>query len=658
MKSLPNFFNYLNWRIGILMLLFSLGHVFVSTGQSFTNYKTASNKVLKQYQKGKALQKVGSLAEAEKSFLQALRADDQFIDAYIRLGDIQVDRKNYKEALTYYSSALALNPDYSDRILYVTGMLEYELEHYDLALEKIQHYIDNGTDKGRISNAEKSLANLKFAQNAIKNPVPFQPKRLSSLINTTVYEYLPSFTADGQSLVFTRRGKGIKGQEDFFLAEKIDNEWQQAMPIYGINTPDNEGAQTMSADGKTLIFTGCNRREGFGSCDLYISYKKEDSWTTPVNLGRAVNSQFWDSHPSLSANGDILIFASNRSGGLGKSDLYICYRDLEGTWSSPENMGPMINTSDLDQFPFFHADSRTLYFVSKGHLGMGGFDIFRSKLLGDGAWSTPINMGYPINTKADESTLIVSHDGVKGYFASNRFNVSLSTTDIYEFELYPEARPEPVTYVKATVIDAETEEKLPNASIELFDAGTGKILYTKQTDEQGGFLISLASGRSYGLNVEKRAYLFHSENFDLQEQRSLENPFELIIPLQPITRELYINPEIKAEPVILRNVFFATGSADLLPVSLTELERLFKLLLDNPSMKIRIEGHTDNVGTPEDNETLSQARAIAVLEYLVNKGILEERLAAVGYGERKPIASNDAADGRQSNRRTAFMIIQ
>lgn len=626
------------------------------SAQDYHTFKTAPKRALKQYERGKQMQSAQQIEEAIEYYQLAIKADETFIDAYIRLGDLFIERGEYRSALEQFERAQELDPGYSDRIGYAIGMLHYNLDDYPAAAASFRAYIGQGQSEDRIESAKKQLEKVEYAMQAVENPVPFQPQRMPSTINTLDYEYLPSFTADGQSLVFTRRGKGMRGQEDFYRSQKRDGVWQEAVPLLGINTPANEGAQTMSADGKTLIFTGCNRRDGLGSCDLYISRKKENFWTPPVNMGRGINSRHWDSHPSLSANGDILIFASNRPGGYGKSDIYISFRDLQGNWSTPENLGEVINTSDMDQFPFFHADSRTLYFVSKGHPGMGGFDIFRSRFLGAGAWSKPENLGYPINSRGDESTLIVSHDGRKGYFASNQYNYNVATTDIYEFELYEAARPEPVTYVKAQVIDAVSRAPLPNAQVELFEAAKGQVLYLKETDEEGGFLISLASGQSYGMNVEKEGYLFHSENFDLSGQRSIRDPFELVIELQPITRDLYTTPEIEAEPIVLRNVFFATGSAELLPASLTELDRLYTLLVENPSMKIRIEGHTDNVGKVEDNNQLSNDRAQAVHDYLVEKGISTERLSYRGYGESRPIATNDTPEGRQRNRRTAFVI--
>ncbi|MEO0340526.1 MAG: OmpA family protein, partial [Bacteroidota bacterium] len=484
------------------------------------------------------------------------------------------------------------------------------------------------------------------------NPLPFSPHKLPSSINTRDSEYLPSFSADGTQLIYTAVRRG---QEDFYFSQKIDGVWQEGEPIIGINTNNNEGAQTISGDGRTLIFTGCNRKDGFGSCDLYISYKREDYWSRPVNMGRGINSNNWESQPSLSANGRVLFFASTRSGGFGKSDIYRAILGNDGMWSPPENLGPAINTNQDELGPFIHADGQTLYFVSNGHPGMGGIDLFKTEFLGDNAWDNPKNLGYPINTTGDESTLIVSLDGKLGYFASN-FSKSRKTTDIYEFELPEPLRPKPVTYLKAKVIDALTKAPLP-ADVELYEVATEAVQYANKADEAGLFLVSLPAGQRYGLNVSMENYLFHSEQFDLIEATSFDAPYDLLIELQPIIPPA-IAKEDAPKPIILKNIFFETASAALLPESTKELQRLYQLLIDNPSMNIQINGHTDDIGKDEDNLTLSRNRAEAVYNYLITQGIVKDRLSFKGYGESIPIESNDSAPGRQANRRTEFVVVQ
>ncbi|MEM6379736.1 MAG: tetratricopeptide repeat protein, partial [Bacteroidota bacterium] len=401
--------------------------------QSYTNYKNAGKKTLKFYEKGKEALKAQSIEDAQRYFLQANKEDPTFIDSYIKMGDLYIDLNNYPAAIQSYEKAIALDPDYLTRLYYALGYMCYQLDHYDRAIPYLEKHLTLVKNGQRKINTENLLGHAKFALAAINNPVPFEPKRLSDAINTQFAEYLPSFTANGKQLVYTARRRG---QEDLYFSEKINGEWTSGQAILGVNTNDNEGAQTMSADGRMIIFTACGRRDGFGSCDLFVSYKKEDYWTRPMNMGRTINSGAWDSQPSLSANGKFLFFASNRGGGKGKSDIYVAYYLGNGQWSDPQNLGDQINTAGDEKGPFFHADGRTLYFASSGHPGMGSLDLFKSNLMGDGIWSEPVNLGYPINSNGEEVTLIVSLDGKKAYFSSNRSNPNRGETDIFEFELY------------------------------------------------------------------------------------------------------------------------------------------------------------------------------------------------------------------------------
>lgn len=644
----------LNVRFFVLLLLLGLvACPMTLPAQSYTTYKTAEKKPLKFYNKAKVAEKSGDIEKAKELYREASQRDIRFIDAYIKLGDLYIDQDNYPAAIQAYESAYTLDSNYLDRLPYALGYMYYELGHFAEAVPYLQRALAFAKTESRKTSTEDLLARAQFAAEAVKNPVPFDPVKLPPSINSPASEYLPSFTANGRQLVYTVRRRG---QEDLFFSEKKNGKWQPGQPIIGVNSNGNEGAQTMTTDGRMLVFTACDRRDGLGSCDLYVSYKQDDYWSRPINLGRQINSAYWDAQPALSANGRYLFFASTRNG-KNKSDLFVAFNLGNGRWSEPQNLGPVVNTTGDEKGPFFHPDGRTLYFVSDGHLGLGRSDLFKTTLLGDGKWSEPKNLGYPINTNGEESTLIVSLNGKTGYFASNRENPKVPYTDIYSFELYEEARPRPVTYLEATVVDARTQEPLI-AKVELYNPDNAAILYTEKTDKQGQILTSLAAGNRYGLNIEKENYLFYSENFDLLEAASLDQPFQLYIELQPI-QPVTLNKEgEEPKPVVLRNIFFTTGSAELLPASTQELHKLYQLLADNPGMKIRIDGHTDDVGQAEDNLILSENRAKAVYDFLIEQGITADRLSYKGFGESQPIDSNETAKGRQNNRRTAFLVIE
>jgi outer membrane protein OmpA-like peptidoglycan-associated protein/Tol biopolymer transport system component len=620
--------------------------------------KTLSAKLKKSYDNALLFNRQEQFDKALRELDRVLSAEPRFIDGLILRASIHHERGRHAEAMEGYQAALRLDAAYEPRVWYQLGLAAWDSDDFDAAAEDLEKFLATKPRNVALrERAEGHYANARFAAQAVKHPVPFEPRNLGPNINTPGSEYLPSLTADEQFLIFTRV---VEGQEDFYISEKVNGQWQPAQPLDDINTPLNEGAQSISADGKKLVFTACNRRDGLGSCDLYFSEWRDGRWTPPANMGAPVNTSAWESQPSLSADGHTLYFASNRPGGLGGNDIWVTRRQADGKWSVPRNLGAPLNTKEHDEAPFIHPDGRTLYFMSKGHPGMGGYDLYYSRYDAEGEWTEPVNLGYPINTKANEGALVVSLDGRTAYFASDRLGDNLSaaarrSTDIYAFHLHQAARPSPVTYVKAIVRDAESGDNL-RAQVEFFDLAKSQSHTLASTGADGAFLVVLPLGADYALNVSKERYLFHSENFALSGQNTLTDPFVLEIALRPLPQTAPREAE-EEKPVVLRNVFFATGSAILRPESRLELDRLKQLLLDNPTLRIQINGHTDNVGAEQDNQILSENRAKAVYEYLLGAGIADERLRYKGYGKNRPIDSNDTEEGRQRNRRTEFVVI-
>lgn len=629
--------------------------------QDYLTKKEATGKVKKLYEKASALNRAKKWDEALKMYDKVLAEDPSFIDIYLAKAAIQYDQKEYETAVETFQKALAIDSKYYPRALYQIALTELKLDRYASAAVHLNQFIEIGDKSNSLINrAQKYLANANFAAKAVQNPVPFKPILLNSNINTNDPEYLPALTADGQNLIFTRR-VGHK-QEDLFLSKLKDGVWQPAQPLSGINTPSgNEGTQSISADGRFIVYTVCER-----DCNLYYSFVgEEDRWSIPEDIGEPINTGAWDSQPSISSNGKALFFASERKGGQGGRDLWVSYIQSNGRWGIPQNLGPMINTPGDEASPFIHPDGQTLYFHSNGLPGMGGFDLYFSKLQPDGSWSEPINLGYPINTKANEGALIVSLDGTTAFFATDKKLTSneleagtplSGDADIYQFDLYPEVRPQPVTYVKGTVFDAITKTPL-QAIAEIATLDEEDEILKIRTNKDGSFLLCLTAGKDYSFNVNKKSYLFYSEHFALRESNNINDAYILDIPLIPIpTKEALA--EVDLQPVILKNVFFETGSAELLPQSRTELNKLKTLLDQNQQMSVQINGHTDNIGSEGDNLTLSEHRAKAVHDYLIAAGIAAERLSYKGFGEERPIATNDTEAGRQQNRRTEFVQIK
>ncbi len=629
-----------------------------------TTTKTANDKLKTMYERAVRIASLGQFDDAIEDLEKALKTDPKFIDAQIEWANVKYQQAKLAEAEAGYQKALALDSMYEPNLYYSLANVQFDQRKYSDSAANFDYFLKNAPkiSPKRKANAEKYLANVKFAAEATKNPVPYEPKNLGPNINTPESEYLPSLTADGEVLIYTAVRRG---QEDFYKSEKVNGEWQPGRPIEAVNTPNNEGAQSISGDGKFLIFTACNRQDGLGGCDLYFSELKNGKWTPVRNLGAPVNSPGWESQPSLSGDGRTLFFTSERKGGQGGKDIWLSQRLPNGKWDTPINVGAPVNTPADDQSPFIHADGQTLYFMSNGLAGMGGFDLYLSRKQKDGTWGEPQNLGYPINTEGNEGALTVSLDGKTAYFATDRLNVQKGasafdnpqgkgTTDIYSFELSAAARPMPVTYVQATVIDAVTQKPLI-AKVEFLELGSGKTHAAAFTEADGKFLVTLPAGSNYALNVSKEKYLFYSENFALDQPGTLDKPYNLNIALQPIAGG---TDGTASKPIVLKNVFFETGSAALRKESLNELARLKTLLDENPTLKIQINGHTDNVGSEADNLALSNGRAKAVYDYLTQSGIDANRLKYKGFGEAVPAASNETEEGKRQNRRTEYMIVE
>lgn len=618
---------------------------------SFAQYdpEKINKKAVELYNTGIENARDGNFNAAIKSFQEALKRDKNFVDAYLSLAGVYGQMKDYKQSIQLYEQAFAIDSNYTSdlRLPYsinLAGMGEFEkaLQTVDVLLAREK--LNPNTRKAAEYRKKTYQFAVDFAKNNPNKNYVFAPANLGEGINSAESEYFPSLPIIGNEIVFTRRVNNFN--EDFFIAGKGAAGWEAARRLRGrINTPQNEGAQNISQDGLWLVFTACNREDSRGGCDLYISYLSKEGWSEATNLGSTINTEDWDSQPCLSPDKRDLYFASRRPGGYGGSDIYVSHLQPNGKWSQPENLGPSINTSADESSPFIHADNQTLYFTSNGLPGYGEQDIFVVNKEASGKWSTPRNLGYPINTINHEGTLFIAADGKTAYYSSDRSD-SRGGLDIYSFELREDIRPSKTLWVQGKVFDKKTNAGLPSA-VELIDLATGQMISKIQTDEQGNYLITLPVGKDYAFNVNRRGYLFYSDNY-LLKGRSPDSTYQKDIPLQPI--------EVNAA-VVLRNIFFDVNKYELKSESQVELSRLVQLLNENPGLKIQIEGHTDNIGSAADNQKLSDNRARSVVAYLVSKGIPANRLTAKGFGATKPVASNDTEEGRAQNRRTELKVI-
>jgi outer membrane protein OmpA-like peptidoglycan-associated protein/Tol biopolymer transport system component len=611
---------------------------------------SAQNSTVKKAQvnfdKAQDYLKTGNYDQAIPLLQEAVKADPDFQFAFIQLADINRRLKSFELAKSNYNQALALGGSPDPRMYYGLAETEIYTGDYSNALKNITFFISNykGADPDFIKRAKKYLKDCEFSIEAVKNPVKYEPVNLGNEINSAYRDYFPSVTADGMQLIFSRN---IDGNEDFFISRKKDKVWNTPVPLSEkINTPKyNEGAQSISPDGLYLFFTGCNRPDGLGRCDIYVSHKNGNDWGEPFNLGAPINSSYWESQPAISPDGSTLYFVSNRPGGLGGYDIWKSSLKSDGYWSVPENLGPEINTPYDEHTPFVHPDGKTLYFSSDGWPGLGNKDIFMSRMNEEGKWTRPENLGYPINTFNEETGLIVTPDGSYGLFSSN-LKGGLGDMDIYQFMMPASKKPMPITYVKGIVTDKESKAFL-EAKVQVVNLKTKKITYNDYTSkETGDFLAVMPIGGDYAFNVSADGYLFYSENYQL-DSAYVSSPFLIEVALEKLTA---------GKNMVLKNIFFNTNEYQLLPASLTELNTLKDLLKNNANIQIEIQGHTDNVGNELQNEKLSLQRAKAVYDHLVKDQIAPERLTFKGYGESKPIAPNDSEAHRKQNRRTSFVI--
>ncbi|HUR67454.1 MAG TPA: OmpA family protein [Chitinophagaceae bacterium] len=591
-------------------------------------------------------------ASAAGLLQQAISIDNNYVDAHLALGLVYGAIKNYNNSITHYEKAFAIDPNYTVSYKYSYANSLAGLGQFEKALSAINELLTTAPPKNptRMKEAEARKKTYEFAVNYDRNNTDknyvFAPKNMGSAVNSSESEYFPSLTIDGKELVFTRKLSG--NNEDFFSSIKkatAPAEWDIAKPVSGnVNTPLSEGAQHISSDGDWLVFTGCYRPDGRGSCDIYISYKTPGGWSEPENLGFGINTDQWDSQPCLSPDKRDLYFSSKRMGGYGGSDIFVSHMQSNGSWSFPENLGTGINTPGDEQCPFIHADNQTLYFTSSYWPGYGDEDLFLVRKQPDGKWSAPLNLGYPINTIDREGTLFIAADGKTAYYASDRSD-SKGGLDIYSFELRENIRPFKTLWVTGKVYDKKTGAGL-SSSVELTDLAGKQVISKVKTDEAGNYFITLPVGKDYAFNINRKGYLFYSDNFFLAGL-SPDSTYKKDIPLTPI--------EANAS-VVLKNIFFDVNKFDLKPTSQAELDKLVQLFNENPTLRVEISGHTDNVGKPADNLTLSNNRAKAVVEYLVSKNIAVSRLMAKGYGETKPIAENKTEEGRGQNRRTEMKV--
>lgn len=587
---------------------------------------------------------------ALQHFEQALMMDPENPMMNYKAGVSSIDQKKFVQAAEYLSKAHALRPDIDPDIDYYLGVACQNAHRYDEALRHFKTL--KGKSKRFASIVDRKISECIAADSLMKRPPIASVRALEGDINTDFSEFAPLIAPDGQTLIFSSDRssdayaiKSRTNYDDVYVSRRQGSGWTDAQKIgASINVSGNEVATSLSADGNTLFLYYES-----GGGDIYMSTKENGEWTKPVALNSFINHpKYRETAASISPDGQYLYFSSNRPGGKGGFDLYVSKKGADGQWGRPSNLGSAVNTRFDEISPFIHSDGTTLYFASNGHDTLGDHDLFRTTQE-NGRWTTPENLGYPVNTSAYEGFLVLSSDGKRGFFTSRR-KAGRTDADIYTITFHPDrkandVKPAPGVTLNGTVVDIGGEAAL-DATLTLADRTSGIIVSRTEADRAGRFTLTVPRGGPYQLRAEKQGYLATSIDLNPEVAGAEE-------------KKIFMVKSAVGSRVVLKNIFFDVNESVLREESLGELERIRDLLLSNPELRIRVNGHTDNAGHPEANRVLSLKRAQAVVAYLVQQGIQESRLEAKGFGADRPLVSNDdEEEGRQINRRTEIEILE
>lgn len=619
---------------------------------------------------------------AIKSYLQALELNATDADTHFKIGISYLNSEKKTKSVTYLEKAYSLKPDVDPDINYHLGMAYQNNHQY---AEAGKHYkVFKAKNKNLAKVINQKIKACHIGDSILRHPAHVTIKPFGPGINSSFSDTSPLLTADGQTLIFTSNRstdtykiKSSTNLEDILIVHKENGQWSTPQLISeNIHSKFNDAATALSHDGKTLLLF---YEEGKG--DIYTSTLENKTWTKPVPLNRFINNpHFRENAASVSPDGKKLFFSSNRPGGRGNFDLYVCELDSKGHWGRPSNLGSTINTNGNEDSPFIHANGKTLFFSSDGQPTLGSSDIFKSELK-HGKWTKPENLGYPINSNEFEGSFSLSPDQRTGYYSAFRED-GLGNTDLYtidfrvrenekKFVLETKRKTENqmegttsqgdfidpviqlhedkniVTKLRGKIIDVSTSAPL-SATISLVDNKINRIISKITSTESGDFELVIPHGGNYGVTTEKNGYLFNSINFNVP-------PFEKY---QEVDTHILMVKAEAGSKVILKNIFFDMGKSDFKTESLPELENVRDLLLLNKNLHVQINGYTDNKGDPALNRLLSLKRSESVVIYLIKNGIESNRVKAKGYGSERPLVSNDdEEEGRQLNRRTEIEII-
>ncbi|TGE10634.1 OmpA family protein [Hymenobacter fodinae] len=546
-----------------------------------------------------------------------------------RLGQLWDKAGNDSRAKVYYSLAL---------------------KHRRQDLKKVQLYYDSLERKD--ADLYVPLKTYYDIVEYRKNIATFRPPKgvytsMGEVINSLSEDYGPTLSADADQLIFTskRKLRGINNvvDEDLYTARFENGVWTEAEPLpKPINSPYNEGSACISKDGKTLYFARCECPTCHGNCDLYVSTFKDGQWSVPKSLGATVNSTAWDSQPTLSPGEDTLYFASDRLGGFGLSDIWYTVKQKNGQWSRALNMGPTVNTRESEVSPFYHPLYHVLYFSSRGQLlNFGDFDIYKTYRV-RGRWQEPINIGPLVNGKGSEYYFTIDADSKSLYYARSE-EKDMKNLDLFSFPLPMEAQPLATTHVEGSLIDSVSSKPL-NGIVSIIDTDNGIEVASKYLRDDGSFDFDLIEGSHYVMLIQSPDFFSVEKSFALQGDTVMK---------------LMTNSIDYRIPLVFKNIEFDQDKATIRTSMQPILDRIAVFMVDHPTFRLSISGHTDSKGDPDFNMTLSQDRAEAIRKYIEQKGKLKpNRIESMGYGSTQPLKEEATAEDARTNRRVEFRLIK
>lgn len=665
-------------RVFFLLIIFTGMNIHISAQR--TCDVDISNKSRRYHEKGRKKYLDADFNKALEYLDKAIKESPENYNAHLLKAYININPQNRRgsiqSAAKSFKAVAEICPQADIKCYYYLGEIYYGREEWGKAAQYYDKFLTSDLEEQKrvtdndFEHAQKMFKKARFNKQIFSNEVPFDPKPVKG-VSTPLDEYLAIISPDHEKMFFTRKTKVQKREnvwdsgnsytEEFMQASrKTDNVFTRGNAMdYPFNQEQNEGGATITIDNKDLYLTICKQTKDYYNCDICHSHFDGQYWTDIVNLGDKVNNDdTWESMPSITSDGNKIYFVSDRPGGYGGYDIYYTKKDSEGNWSKAINAGPAINTSGDESSPFIHTDSQTLYFSSRdrfdeatqqnypGHKGLGGFDIFYIRLGEEEKMTEPKNIGYPINTEDDELGFFVSTDGSKGYFATNKYSAK-GDYNIFYFDLYEEARPEKVLFIKGTLKDEENKQPIEDAKIELRNVESKKVTVVDVDDETGDYVAAMPFKSDYVMTVKSKKHVYQSRYISSKKPTYM-NPANVDIELEPFK----VGKSYK-----LNDIYFDTDSDSLTKESKVVLRDFVDYLKNNSNISIAVHGYTDNVGEPDYNLKLSKNRAKAVYDQLIKMGVSASRLKYEGFGEADPVADNSTEEGRAKNRRTEFKII-